>query len=195
MLSFSLNNNKTNFFKVPESVKKVLSSEDGELNMDINSARSREWVSTWYFNNAKGRTYEDTDIKAYSYACEQNYRKAIAEREVAILSEEEVERGERGGIGEMFLKCTEKYFENIEERSEFESAVKNLFDMSDMIEIEDNVDIITAMLNALKGNLQSVKIIKALKDKYEKLGDILFSIMSVSNWADILTEMRGEIYC
>lgn len=186
MLSFSLNTRNNVNYSVPESVKKAI---------DSGTDRAREWVSTWYFNRLNGNADDNTNMEAYAYGCEQNYLKSVSAREVAILSEDEVKEGVKGGIGAMFLKYYEPYFENIEEMSEFISATNNLFEMSDIIEIEDNVDIITAMLNALRGNTQSIDIIKQLKQKYDKLGEVLYAIMSVDNWSGILTSMRGELRC
>lgn len=188
MLSFSLNSTKANY-NIPSSIVSTIT----DTSNDPNKVRARQWVSIWYLNRVNGNADDNTNMEAYAYGCEQNYLKSVSAREVAILSEDEVKNGEKGGIGEIFLKYSEQYFESLEERSVFISAVKNLFEMSDIIEIEDNVDIITAMLNALKGNIQSIEIIKKLKSKYEKLSEVLYSIMSVNNWSNIITSMRGEM--
>ena len=58
--------------------------------------------------------------------------------------------------------------------------------MADLIEIEYDINIITAMLQAAKGNIVSIGLIKSVKDKYIGLSDLLFKVMTHEGWAEAL---------
>ena len=58
--------------------------------------------------------------------------------------------------------------------------------MADIIEIEQDVNLITVMLQAVKGNLTSINLLKKIKDQYDGLSDLLFTVMSQEGWSDLL---------
>lgn len=181
MLTFSVNKNckkimmNLDFIRNAESTGRV-----GEAN-DIR----RQWLSTLYINVCKGNADQSTDLTAYAVSCNKNRNLAIANSEIPIISSDELDAGVKGICSDS-LGYDEERFKSMEEYSKFLSDLYELLNMGDFLEIEEDIDLVQTMLSALDGSKTSVKLLQELIAKYQNMGDLLHSVMSVPEWSKSL---------
>lgn len=183
MLSFSVNQ------ELPNVYLDLSSIENTDVINNIDSRR--EWLSTLYLNMCDGKADQDSDLAAYAVACKKNSDLTYISRNVPIISKDELENGV-SGVSEDVLEYVEKNIDEIADRASFVSSVKELIEFSDYLELEEDVDLVHTMLSAVRGNKRATEILITLKNKYAKLKEVMYEVMSTSGWSDIL---EGAVEC
>lgn len=186
MLTFSVNAQVS--CDVPEQMRKLIegSIRSGETHFLL------EDIADLYLGIAdpkkKCHVSEDVNTFAYMKKCEwtRKARKNKHESNIITQEEQDDENSAKGGVSEKVLVYTATELDDVANSSEFKDSVAQLYEMADLIEIEQDVNIIRAMLQAVKGNTASVSIIKSIKDKYEGLSDLLYKVMAFEGWSEVL---------
>lgn len=185
MLSFSVNAQVT--CDVPAQMRRLIqgSIASGETHFLL------EDIGDLYLGIAdphrKNHVSEDVNTFSYMKKCKWTKQARKNKYESNIISqEEEDDENVTGGVAERVLAYVETDLDRIADSSEFKNCLEQLYDMADLIEIEYDINIITAMLQAAKGNIVSIGLIKSVKDKYIGLSDLLFKVMTHEGWAEAL---------
>ena len=185
MLSFSVNAQVT--CDVPAQMRRLIqgSIASGETHFLL------EDIGDLYLGIAdphrKNHVSEDVNTFSYMKKCKWTKQARKNKYESNIISqEEEDDENVTGGVAERVLAYVETDLDRIADSSEFKYCLEQLYDMADLIEIEYDINIITAMLQAAKGNIVSIGLIKSVKDKYIGLSDLLFKVMTHEGWTEAL---------
>ena len=184
MLSFSVNANVS--CDVPERVRKLI-----ESNLNNYEERTHfllEDIADLYLGIAdptkKKPVSENVAPVAYMKKCAWTAKvhKNKHESNINNSDEDDNEEKQRSGVSEKVLFYMEGHIDEIADSAEFRHNVEQLMDMVEVIELEQDVNIITAMLQAAKGSHTAINIIKRVKDCYVGLSDLLYSIMAQDGW-------------
>lgn len=128
----------------------------------------------------KGSMYDmdDFDLSAYEYGCVKNdMLEKIGEvkRKLNIVeeSDKEDERVGFGDISERRLSHKERGYDRILDNGSFDQSLEYLLGIRKAIIISDGVDIITALKASLKGDDNSVNVIKILSKKNKDIEEAI----------------------
>lgn len=186
MLSFSVNSNV--LCDVPAQLRYYIehNTEYGETNKLL------EDLGELYLRIAdpsmKKQVSQDVKVKGYMKKRVWTRDAHKVKYEVPIVMNDELDddTGAKEGVSENVLKYVEENLDRIADSDELRESIAQLYEMADIIEIEQDVNLITVMLQAVKGNLTSINLLKKIKDQYEGLSDLLFTIMSQEGWSNLL---------
>lgn len=178
MVTFSVNSSRKD---IKMNLGFIRSSEKSGNVGEANDIR-RQWLSTLYLNICNNKAEQDTDVTAYAVACNKRAMLNIANSEVPIISSDDLDEGVKG-MCEDSLGYDEERFKTIEDYAKFITDLHEFINFADFVEIEDDIDLVQTMLSALDGNKIAVKAIQTLIAKYERLKELLYSIMSVEGWS------------
>ena len=186
MLTFSINSTVSE--DVPESLRRLIGIANRSKG---GTPKVLEDIGDLYLSIADPiRKKVSSDVKAYAYLKKAEWTKDAYKNkyETNIVTNEETDDDEvaKNGVSEDILKYVDNNLDRIAESSQFADSIKQLKEMSDVLEIEEDINLLSVMLQALRGNLSSIAILKDIKDKYKGLGDLIYTVLAHGNVEEVL---------
>lgn len=146
----------------------------------------REWLSEMYLKALNG-SVTSGNIDAYAYGCALNVEKNKVKREVPLITADELSAGYKGQLMDSFSADKASYEDaqrlsyagdDFEEDSVYADALAQLEDIRPVIFNELHIDIANTLMGGLNTLSGSVISLKNLIAKYERLGDVIKTILA-----------------
>ena len=148
-------------------------------NIDIipKTELGREWMSEMYIKALNGAVTAG-NVDAYAFGCALNVEKNKVKREVPLITADELSAGYKGQLVDSFSADKASYedahrltfaVDDFEEDSSYANALAQLEDIRPVIFNELHIDIANTLMGGSLKNLIS---------KYEKLGDVIKTILA-----------------
>lgn len=169
MLTFSINKNLT------EAVA------SGALSFDMPTTDiGRAWLSEVVVKALDDKTDAEVNVDAYGYACEKNQTMAVGAREVALLSVEEIQMGQRG-VADTVANYLDLNIDMIVESSEVRTLVYEFLNVHETIMIEEGQNL--------------WKIISLAKQANAKMTEKLIDIIKRHDISDLVNGVLSNREC
>lgn len=157
-------------------------------NIDIipKTELGREWMSEMYIKALNGAVTAG-NVDAYAFGCALNVEKNKVKREVPLITADELSAGYKGQLVDSFSADKASYedahrltfaVDDFEEDSSYANALAQLEDIRPVIFNELHIDIANTLMCGLSTLNGSVASLKNLIAKYEKLGDVIKTILA-----------------
>lgn len=175
MLTFSVNkdineafNNGTLSFTMPKT-------EEG-----------RAWLSEVIVKALDDKTSDHVEVDAYGYTCELNTKMAKGKKEVALLTVEELEMGQRG-VADTVASYLDMSIDKIMDSSEVKTLIEEFLEMYDYLLIEEGINIWKVLSLARNADKRMVDKLRDLVVSYE-MGSLIEGIFRNQECLTVLEE-------
>lgn len=126
----------------------------------------RSWWSEAVVKSLDDRVLGDINVDAYAFACERNTLFANGNKEVALLSSEELSLGMRG-VADSVASYVDLNVDRIVESSEVSTLVDTFLLYQEQLEVEEGVNLWKLFTLALKGNSRMVDKFREVVARYD----------------------------
>lgn len=193
MLTFSVNRDVNMTLRSTSIAEQIIKTSAGGLKAS-NHNYGRLWFSEVFFKAVEGRLgrgNSEINVDAYGYKCEMHQSRLQANREIAILTDSELETGLRG-VSESVATYVEYNIDAIIESSEVATIVRDFVQMHEYLLVEEGVNLWRIFTLARQANERVVETLRNLIVKYDRLEDIVKSALTNTG---CLTILEGELSC
>lgn len=126
--------------------------------------KGKEWWSVAVFNTLEGKA-SNVNLDAYGYKCDENTRMVNNKKEVALLTVEDIESGQKG-VADSIASYLDTNIDTIIEFSEVKTLTEEFIEMYEYLLIEEGVDLWKVFCKAREGYLSSIEILRQLVETY-----------------------------
>lgn len=146
----------------------------------------REWWSEVWFKALEERVDDQVNIDAYGYKCELNTKMNIAEKEVALVTAEELEMGVRG-VADTVASYLDLSINDIIESTEVITLVDQFISAHEMLAVEEGVNLWKVMTLARQQNAKMIEKFRDIISRHS-LGDLIQGVLTNR---ECLTKLEG----
>jgi hypothetical protein len=154
VLTFSVNKNINDVIKVGYLTESRPTSDIG-----------RAWWSEVWIKTLDEKADGPINVEAYGHACEKNTQMAISSKEVAMLTVEELEMGQRG-VADTVASYLDINIDTIIESSEVRTLVDEFLTVQDQLSLEEGVSLWKVMTLARQANMKMIEKLRELIGRY-----------------------------
>lgn len=148
----------------------------------------RAWWSEVIFKAIDGRTDDFVNVDAYGYACERNTKMAVGNKEVALLTVEEIDMGMRG-VADTVASHIDTDIDAIIESSEITTLAEEFLEVHESLFIDEGVNLFRVIKAACTANKRAINKLRLLVEQHN-IGDLVKDVLE--NPA-CLKELEGHL--
>jgi hypothetical protein len=175
-------------FSVNSDIKSVM-KQLVRINLNPTTQKGREWLSEVVIKALQGKIDDDVDVDAYGYACDRNTQLAKNSREVALLSQEELDDNYIG-VASTVASYVDNNIDSIIESVDTKSFVDAFLKTREDISILEGKDIWRLLKRAKLGDTKAIHTIGNLNTKYN-LQEMITDLLTCHNYMEAV----GGILC
>jgi hypothetical protein len=164
MLTFSVNKDIHQVFRAGALSFTMPKTDEG-----------RAWLSEAVVKALDDKTIEHVEADAWGYKCELNTKMAKGKKEVALLTVEELQMGQRG-VADTIASYLDRNIDMMLDSSEAKAIIEEFLEMHDYLLIEEGVNLWKVLSLARSANLKMVDKLKELVATYE-MGKLIEGVL------------------
>lgn len=155
------------------------------MNLHPTSDVGREWLSEMVINATLGRVTDDVNVDAYGYACDRNTQLAKANKEVALLTSDDLEDNKKG-VADTVASYIDTNIDAIIESADVVAFVQEFLEMREYVLLEEGLDIWKLLkLAKHNSNTRGIAKIRMLIENYS-IGEMLTELLTSKDYMKIL---------
>jgi hypothetical protein len=125
----------------------------------------RAWWSEVWFKALDDKTDDRVNVDAWGYVCERQTKMALGTKEVALLTVEELQLGQRG-VADTVASYLDINIDTIVESSEVRTLVDEFLTVQDHLALEEGVSLWKVMTLARQANMKMIEKLRDLISRY-----------------------------
>lgn len=155
------------------------------MNLCPSSDKGREWLGEMVINAIKGRVTDNVNVNAYGAGCDRNVMLAKAQKEVALLTTDEVEENKKG-VADAVAFYVDTNIDDVIESADIVSFVKEFLEMREYILLEEGLDIWKLLkLAKHNSNTRGIASIRMLISEYS-IGEMITELLTSKDYMSVL---------
>lgn len=171
------------------------------INFEAKTWYGREWMGTTFQRAVEGKLGSAPsipDIDKWGFGCTQKATLGKLRREVEIISENDLEEGQRGVVLERAdsvnpnLVTYDKEALTYEEEEYYQQQLDQFVSMRELIFLEHQVDFALLLLQAANYVKAAQEKIRYLNKQYYHLDTLVADILAGSSWREDLYKMSNQ---
>jgi hypothetical protein len=135
----------------------------------------REWWSEVWIKALEGNVDDQVNIDAYGYTCERNTKMVVAQKEVALVTAEELEMGVRG-VADTVASYFDLNIDTLIESTEVVTLVEEFLQVHEMLAVEEGINLWKVMTLARQQNAKMVEKFRDIISRHS-LGSLIEGVL------------------